>query len=108
MEIEMDIYSTADLFVNPSREDSFGLVNAESLACGTPVLTFNTGGCPEVIDETCGSIVANGDIDALEKEIISICENKPYTTEACVARANKYDKNKKYIEYLQLYKDLII
>lgn len=103
-----EIYSTADLFVNPSREDSFGLVNAESLACGTPVLTFNTGGCPEVIDETCGSIVANGDIDALEKEIISICENKPYTTEACVARANKYDKNKKYIEYLQLYKDLII
>ncbi len=102
-----EIYSAADLFVNPTREEVFGLVNVEALACGTPVVTFDTGGSPECIDETCGSVVGVDDFDALKKEIIRICETKPYTKEACLRRAKQFDQNEKYKEYYELYKELI-
>ncbi len=102
-----EIYSAADLFVNPTREEMFGLVNAESLACGTPVLTFNTGGSPEVIDGTCGSVVAKNDIDAMEKEIIRICETNPYSEEACLERAKAFDMNDRFKEYIDLYEEIM-
>ena len=47
-----EIYSATDLFVNPTREENYPTVNMESIACGTPVLTFNTGGSPEILDST--------------------------------------------------------
>ena len=87
------IYSAADVFVNPTREEVFGLVNVESLACGTPVITFDTGGSPECIDETCGYVVSVDDIDAMEKAIIRICENKPFSQNACIERARLFDLN---------------
>lgn len=98
-----EIYSAADLFVNPTREEVLGLVNIEALACGTPVLTFRTGGSPEIPDETCGSVVAVDDIDAMEREILRICDHRPYTREACRARAERFDKVKKFKEYISLY-----
>lgn len=101
-----DIYTSADLFVNPTREDTLPTVNMESLACGTPVLTFRTGGSPEIIDETCGSVVDVDDIDSLEKEIIRICETKPYSKEACLERAKLFDMNDRFKEYIDLYKEL--
>ena len=101
-----EIYSAADVFVNPTREEVLGLVNLEALACGTPGVTFNTGGSPECYDETCGSIVDCDDIDALENEIIRICTVKPYTSEACIKRATKFDKNEKFKEYLDIYENI--
>ena len=97
------IYSAADVFVNPTREDTFPTVNLESLACGTPVITFNTGGSPECIDDTCGSVVDKNDVDALEREIIRICEEKPYSSKSCVDRAKLFDSKEKFSEYLNLY-----
>lgn len=96
------IYSEADLFVNPTREDNYPTVNMEAIACGTPVLSFNTGGSPEIIDETCGSIVEVDDIDTLENEIIRICEMKPYSFEMCLTKAKTFDKNVKYAELIDL------
>ena len=98
-----EIYSAADLFVNPTREDNFPTVNMESIACGTPVLTFHTGGSPEIIDETCGSVVDCDDIDAMEREIIRISETRPYSAEACLLRAMHFDMNKQFKEYVNLY-----
>lgn len=49
-----EIYSAADLFVNPTREENYPTVNMEAIACGTPVLTFRTGGSPEILDEKNG------------------------------------------------------
>ena len=98
-----EIYSCADVFVNPTREENYPTVNMESLACGTPVLTFNTGGSPEILDETCGSVVECDDIDALEKEIIRICTDNPYTKEACLRKAKGFDKNDRFKEYIELY-----
>ena len=98
-----EIYTAADLFVNPTREENYPTVNMESLACGTPVLTFRTGGSPEMLNETSGSVVAYDDIDALEKEIMRICTYKPYFTEQCIKRAKEFDKNERFREYLELY-----
>ncbi|MBR6559014.1 MAG: glycosyltransferase [Clostridia bacterium] len=98
-----EIYSAADLFVNPTREENYPTVNMEALACGTPVLTFRTGGSPEMLDATCGSVVDCDDIDALEKEIIRICTEKPYSKEACINKAKEFDKNERFKEYLALY-----
>lgn len=102
-----EIYTAADVFVNPTREETLGMVNIEANACGTPVVTFNTGGSPECIDSTSGSVVEKDDIDALEKEIIRICETKPYSSEACVKRAKAFDKNDRFKEYIDLYEELV-
>ena len=55
-------YTAADVFVNPTYEDTFPTTNLEALACGTPVVTYRTGGSPEAIDEHTGIVVAKGDI----------------------------------------------
>lgn len=99
-----EIYSAADLFINPTREENFPTVNIEALACGTPVITFNTGGSPEIIDETCGAVVPCDDIDALIKKINEVYLAKPFTKEACINRAKKYDMKVKFMEYIELYK----
>ena len=98
-----EIYSSADIFVNPTREENYPTVNMEALACGTPVVTFRTGGSPEMLDEICGSVVDYDDIDLLEKEIIRICTEKPYTRDACLNKAKRFDQNERFKEYIELY-----
>lgn len=100
------VYTAADVFANPTREDNFPTVNIESLACGTPVVTFNTGGSPEMLDRDCGNAVECDDIDAFEKEIRVVCENKPYSRENCLKRAKKFDMNDKFEEYVRLYEKI--
>ena len=97
------VYTAADVFANPTREDNFPTVNIEALACGTPVVTFNTGGSSEMLDRDCGNVVECDDIDAFEKEIRVVCENKPYSRENCLKRAKKFDMNDKFEEYVRLY-----
>lgn len=98
-----EIYSAADVFVNPTREDTFPTVNIEALACGTPVITYRTGGSPEILDNTCGCVVACNDIDGLEKQIRYICESHPFTSEMCERRAKMYSKNDMLKKYINLY-----
>lgn len=100
-----EIYTTVDVFVNPTREDTYPTVNMEALACGTPVVTFKTGGSPEILDETCGSVVPCDDIDAMEMEIRRICEEKPYSKDSCLKRAQSFDMNQRFEEYVDLYKE---
>lgn len=102
-----EIYTAADVFANPTREENYPTVNMESIACGTPVVTFRTGGSPEIPDETCGSVVDCDDIDAMEIEIRRICEEKPYSVEACLKRAKSFDMNDRFKEYVDLYKEFI-
>ena len=98
-----EIYSAADVFVNPTREDNYPTVNMEALACGTPVITFRTGGSPEMLDATCGFVVSCDDVDALEREIIRVCTEGPYPREACLKKAQEFDKNQRFTEYVELY-----
>ena len=98
-----ELYTMADVFVNPTREETLGLVNVEALACGTPVITFNTGGSPECISDSCGVVVEKNDIDKMEKEIKRICTDKPFTQSSCVEWAMQFNKDEKYKEYIKLY-----
>ena len=98
-----EIYSAADLFLNPTREENYPTVNMEALACGTTVLTFRTGGSPEIIDETCGAVVDCDDVDAMEREILRICAEAPYSKTACLERAVSFDQKERFKEYLELY-----
>lgn len=102
-----EIYSAADVFINPTREEVLGLTNIESCACGTPVVTFATGGSAETIHELSGCSVPKDHIDALESQIRRICESKPYTVEDCVARAGLFDANARFRDYVELYCDLM-
>lgn len=101
-----EIYTAADVFANPTREEVFGLVNVEALACGTPGVTFNTGGSPECYDRNCGTVVECEDIDAMEKEIVRICKEHVFDEKNCINRACVFDKEKTYQEYVELYLDL--
>lgn len=101
------MYTTADVFVNPTREENYPTVNMEALACGTPVVTFRTGGSPEMIDETCGCIVEKDDIDGLTYQILRICEQQLISEEACLEKAKGFDMNDRFDEYIRLYEDLL-
>ena len=97
------IYTAADVFVTPTREDTYPTVNMEAIACGTPVLTFRTGGSPDIIDSTCGSVVEVNDIDAMESEIVRICNSLEYTKEKCLEKAKSFNMADRFEEYVKLY-----
>lgn len=103
------LFSASDVFVNPTYEDNFPTTNLESLACGTPVITYKTGGSPEAIDNFTGIIVEKGDINGLVAAIQKIKEKgKAFYTEACVKRTHQlYKKEDRYQEYLNLYESLV-
>lgn len=98
-----EIYTVASVFVNPTREDNFPTVNMEAIACGTPVITFNTGGSAEMVDATCGTVIDTDDIEKLELEIKRICNDNPYSTDQCLKKAKSFDMNERFAEYVSLY-----
>lgn len=102
-----EIYTVADIFVNTTREEVLGLVNIEALACGTPVVTFKTGGSPECIDETCGSVVETDDEVGLLNEIIRICTENPYQMSDCITRAKMFSKEESINKYINLYREIL-
>lgn len=104
-----EYYSIADVFVNPTYNDSFPTVNLEALACGTPVVTYHTGGSPESITPETGIVVKKGSLLELTKAIETVCNNdKEHYSTACRERAvNLYNKDDKFNEYIKLYKSLI-
>ena len=102
----VNIYSAANVFVNPTREDNYPTVNMEALACGTPVVTFNTGGCSEIVDETSGIIVNKNDIESLFNAVVSICKEPEWSIDYhCLKK--KIDKNVSLSKYLGLYDEVI-
>ncbi|MBQ7035227.1 MAG: glycosyltransferase [Clostridia bacterium] len=92
------IYSAADVFINPSIEETMGLTTAEALACGTPVITYNKTAVPEVADETCGMVV-----DCDPQAICEALEKINFKKEDCLQRAAFFEKKKQYLEYLRIY-----
>lgn len=101
-------YSLADVFVTPTREDNYPTVNLEALACGTPVITFETGGSPEMLEQGTGVVVPVNDVDRLKKEIVEVCNNKKCKdSEFIVECAQKFDMRDKFIKYVDLYSQLI-
>jgi putative colanic acid biosynthesis glycosyltransferase len=103
----VSLYSNSDVFVNPTYSDNFPTTNIEALACGTPVITYNTGGSPEAIDNKTGIVVPQGNLSALKQAIIEI-RNNPLSRDDCRHRAEQlYDKNKCFEQYYELYQELL-
>ncbi len=103
-----EIYTAADVFVNPTRDEVLGLVNIEAIACGTPVITFNSGGSPECIDKTCGVVVECDDVDAVVEQIDFVCTQKPFDKEGCIKYAENFDKQNNFRKYLDIYREIYL
>ncbi len=96
-------YSAADVFVNPTYEDTYPTTNLEALSCGTPVVTYRTGGSPESVTPETGRVVEKGDILGVIGAIEDLCggdrdELRNHCREYAVAHFDKSDCFKKYIE----------
>lgn len=100
----VELYSVSNIFLNPTSEDNFPTTNIEALACGIPVITFNTGGSPESIDESCGTVIPQGDLEELINTI-KIYRKNTNVKNNCLERSKLYNKDLKYREYLKLYKN---
>lgn len=61
----VELYSAADVFLNLSYVDVFSMVNREALMCGTPVITYNTGGCSECLNGKNGLSFFKGDVKGI-------------------------------------------
>lgn len=109
VEALVKLYSAASVLVNPTYADTFPTVNLEALACGTPVITYKTGGSPESIDNETGCVVEQGDICQLVSAIEKICaKDKSFYSEKCRNKAEKeFDKNERFEDYYTLYKSLL-
>ena len=96
-----EIYSAADVYVNPSIEETMGLTTAEALACGTPVITYNKTAVPEVCDKTCGIVIEPG-VD----NIITALEKVRFSADDCINRAKHFEKMQQYLKYIEVYKNI--
>lgn len=105
----VEYYSMADVFANPTYEDNFPTTNIEALACGTPVITYNTGGSPEAVSEETGYVVKKSDLRDFVIKIIQVeSRGKKSYLEACRKRAEKEFNHKiQYAKYLEIYDTLI-
>lgn len=99
----IEIYSEADMFVNASVEDNFPTVILESLACGTPVVTYDTGGCKEQIDEQTGILVKKGDKLELLSAVVELENKDEDRVRACLEKAKGFEKKMMYDKYNQLF-----
>lgn len=102
------LYSTADVFINASIEETFGLTTAEAMACGTPAIVFNSTACPEIVDEHTG-IVAEHTAEGLLEAVLQIREKgKDAYRDACVKRVKEHFDEKRMVkEYLALYRSIL-
>lgn len=105
----VELYSTASVFVNPTYADTFPTTNIEALACGTPVITYNTGGSPEAIDIETGVVVEKGDILGIVDSINQLSNmDRTQLRKACRKRAERlYNKEDRFQDYINLYEELL-
>lgn len=104
-----EIYSEADLFLNLTYADTFPTTNLEALACGTPVLTYDTGGSPEAVTKETGFIVPQGDLRSVMEIIRKVKdEGKSHYSEACRRRAlENFRKEDRFNDYIKLYERIM-
>ena len=104
-----ELYSTANVYVNTSVEETFGLTNVEALSCGTPIIVYNATACPESVSTETGLIVAKNNVPALWEAIQEVkLKGKGHYSAHCVERAHAlYRKEDRNNEYIYLYNNLL-
>lgn len=103
------LYNIADIYINMTYEDTFPTTNLEALACGTPVITYKTGGSTEIVEDGLGLVVEKGDVKGVREAVDTIMTmNIESIRNKCIQQAiSKYNKNEKFAEYIKLYKELL-
>ncbi|WP_372629531.1 glycosyltransferase [Cohnella sp.] len=103
-----ELYSTMDVFLFPSVADNCPLVISEAQACGVPIVSFATGGIPDLVQHSeDGIVVPTGDISALVKGLEAVIENSEirntYSSRALKKAIEKYSYDKIMKQYDRLY-----
>ena len=102
----VDIYNQADHFLNLTSDDNFPTTNIEAMACGTPVLTYRTGGSPDALTPETGYVVRQGDLERV-RDIVLAHHKTEATVRACTERARQFDRETIYHQYLELYRKML-
>lgn len=104
-----EVYAACDLLVVPSLEDNLPNTVMEAMACGTPVVGFNTGGIPEMIDHKQNGYVADFmSVDSLKEGIIWVLENPENLSENARNKVvNQYSEEVVANQYVALYQSLL-
>ena len=102
-----EIYSASDAFINLTKQDTFPTVNIEALACGLPVITYKTGGSPEILTDKTGIVVEKNNIEKMKEVLIELAKNNSFKKEDCIEVASHYSLNKMYEAYLKLYRNIL-
>ncbi len=101
-------YSEADVFVNMSFEETFGLVTAEAISCGTPAVVFNSTANPELINPNVGIVVEDYSEESVYKAIISIKNKDNTNADICHQHVKEHYSRKTMLnKYISLYNNLI-
>lgn len=105
----VSLYSAADIVLNLSYEETFGLTTVEGFACGTPGIVYNATASPELITPETGIIVKTGDIEGVAKAINDILlKGKAHYAMACRQRAvHEFNKEDRFNDYIKLYEELV-
>ena len=105
------LYAMADVFVNPTIQETFGKTTAEAMACGTPVVAYNGTATPELIgkDGSCGYLIDENDARLYCDKILQIkIKSKGAFSKATRSRAEKlFSKDKNIQMYFEIYERLL-
>lgn len=103
-----ELYAAAEAFVNPTWQDNYPTVNLEAIACGTPVVTYRTGGSVESVTPDTGFVVEQGDVKGLIDAVREVEQRgKDYYQRRCREYALKhFKKEDRYQDYMDLYEEL--
>ncbi len=95
-------YSAADYYVNLTLEDTFPTTNIEAMACGTPVITYRSGGSSESLTENTGRVVDKGDTGAVLRAVSELSGmDREERRRRCLERAAEYSMDKRFFEYIE-------
>lgn len=100
----VELYSLSDVFFNPSYQETMGMVTAEAIACGTPVIVYDKTAVPEIVDPQSGFVVEAGDITAMKEKIEKALDLNKESISKC---AMKFEKNNQYEKYYTIYKSIM-
>lgn len=102
------LYNLADVFIQPSLEETFGKVTAEALACGTPVVCFDSTANPELVGPGCGAVVPAGNEEAMLTEVRRILKNgkRQYTQQCCDYARKHFSCIPNMKQYIHLFEQL--
>lgn len=104
-----NLYSSASIVLNLSKEESFGKTTVEGLSCGVPGIVYNATASPELLDASTGRIVEKGNVESILNAISELSAlDRNITLANCRNRAVElFNMEKNYNDYINLYKSLL-